>query len=102
MSQMGFSSDPGPLPFVTIRDAKWLTRLAYLPMPLRIHGEHGCTMPRQIATVERVERWTGTSVYPDSRPLVRVSLVKPDPCTVHAFDGEWGMCAHCGEPPMRT
>lgn len=102
MAAMGFSHDPGPLPFATIRDAKWANRLVEVPMPMRIHGEHGCVMPRQIASVVRVEhceRGAAAHIYPDNRPLVRVCLEKPVPCArVHAFDGEWGMCAHCGEP----
>lgn len=100
VSQMGFTIDPGPLPFVTVRDVKWANRLAYLPMPLRIHGEHGCSMPRGIASAVRVEPTeSGAGPYPDSRRLVKVYLEKPASCpVVHAWDREWGMCAHCGEP----
>lgn len=98
---MGFRFDPGPLPFITIRDAKWANRLAELPMALRIHGEHGCQMPRQIGTVVRVEPYDGRRpmFYLDGQALVSVWIIKPYPCQgAHAWDNEWGMCAHCGEP----
>lgn len=101
MASMGFSHDPGPLPFVTVRDAKWQNRLVELPMPLRIHGLHGCTMPNSIALVTRVDPHDGTrpSIYSDDRPLVDVYLEKPQPCAgAHQWDGEWGTCARCGEP----
>lgn len=103
MASMGFSHHPGPLPFVTIRDAKWANRLTNLG-PLRIHGEHGCDMPRQIALVAKVAPYTGSRsliglIYPDGRPLVAVHLEQPTQCpVVHAWDHEWGMCAHCGTP----
>lgn len=51
---MGFSVDPGPLPFCTIRDAnKWEPRLAngYI----EIVGEGACSMPLQMARVVDVE-----------------------------------------------
>lgn len=97
MAQMGFTSDPGSLPFITIRDVKWANRLVDLPMPLRIHGENGCGMPMQIATVVRVEPYAGPSNYPLGTPLVKVWLVKPCPCKgPHAWDQEIQMCAHCG------
>jgi hypothetical protein len=104
---MGFSFDPGPLPFITIRDQKWASRLAYLPMPLRIHGEHGCPMPRQIAEVRHVEPYNepcppGLAHLYAGKRLVAVHLGKAEPCAVrgvvHAWDSEWRMCAHCGEP----
>lgn len=48
---MGFSVDPGPLPFTTIRDAKWMNRLEGVPPFVEITGEHGCRIPRQVAKV---------------------------------------------------
>lgn len=58
MAVMGFTHDPGPLPFVTIRDAdKWGTRLAN--GFIEIIGEHGCAMPLQMARVVSIEPYTG-------------------------------------------
>lgn len=101
MTTMAFATDPGELPFVTIRDAKWANRLVDLPMPIRIYGEpeRGCGMRKQVALVTKVERLPpGTpSVYADKRPLVAVYLEKPARCaSVHAWDHEIQMCAHCG------
>lgn len=102
MSQMGFSHDPGPLPFTTIRAAKWANRLVELPV-IRITGEHGCSMPRGIAKVAAVEPFYGpcpahlASVY-DGERLVAIRLESPPACAdgAHRMDAEWGMCAHCG------
>lgn len=104
MAMMGFTRDPGPLPFVTIRDAKWANRLTNAPMMIRIHGEHGCPMPRGMALVVKVEPYTGESPEHLAQryngvPLVAVHLEKPPPCRGrHMWDNEWGMCAACGEP----
>lgn len=104
MSSMGFSRDPGPLPFVTIRRDTWANRLADLPRHIRIHGEHGCDMPRGIAIATKVEPYAGdipshlVGVY-TGIPLFAVHLDAPTPCAgAHAWDWEWGTCAHCGEP----
>jgi hypothetical protein len=101
MTVMGFSHDPGPLPFVTIRDAKWANRLVALPV-IRVTGEHGCKMPRGVAKVVSVDPYTEdcpphlVDKY-DGRPLVSVLLDAPARCTAsHCFDAEWGMCARCG------
>lgn len=49
MSVMGFAVHPGPLPFITVRDAvKWLPRLTNGQIEIR--GE-GCDMPQQMARV---------------------------------------------------
>lgn len=101
MTVMGFTHDPGPLPFVTIRDAKWANRLVDLPV-IRITGEHGCKMPRGVAKVVSVEPYTEDCPAHlldryDGRPLVSVLLDVPAPCAgEHQLDGEWGMCARCG------
>ena len=55
---MGFSFDPGPLPFTTIRDAKWANRLEGHSF-VEIHGEHGCMMPYQKASVVRIRPYEG-------------------------------------------
>lgn len=75
---MGFSHDPGPLPFITIRDAdKWGPRLTN--GMIEIQGEHGCTLPLQMVRVARVEPHTGVcpahlaGVYQGKR-LIRVHL----------------------------
>ena len=58
MSCMGFSFDPGPLPFTTIRDAKWANRLEGMVFA-EIVGEHGCAMPYQYARVVSIEPFVG-------------------------------------------
>lgn len=75
---MGFTHDPGPLPFTTIRDSKWDNRLTGHDFA-EIQGEHGCTMPYQKARVVSVEPYTGecpghlASVYKGKR-LVAIRL----------------------------
>lgn len=79
---MGFSHDPGALPFTTIRDAKWANRLEGVPPFVEIVGEHGCELPRQVARVLQVMPYTGAppvhlaSIY-WGRPLVAIRLVRP-------------------------
>lgn len=75
---MGFSRDPGPLPFVTVRDAlKWEPRLTN--GQIEIVGEHGCKMPLQMVRVAKVEPHTGACppellpVYAGKR-LIKVYL----------------------------
>jgi len=75
---MGFSRDPGSLPFVTIRDAdKWAPRLTN--GMIEIHGEHGCMMPYQKASVVRIRPYEGecpphlANVY-KGKKLVSVDL----------------------------
>jgi hypothetical protein len=58
MAVMGFTHDPGPLPFTTIRDAKWANRLEGHDR-IEIVGEHGCTMPMTVARVLSVEPYLG-------------------------------------------
>lgn len=55
---MGFSHDPGPLPFTTIRDQKWANRLEGMSFA-EIQGEHGCTMPYQKAKVVSIKPYSG-------------------------------------------
>jgi len=75
---MGFSFDPGPLPFTTIRDAKWANRLEGHSF-VEIHGEHGCMMPYQKASVVRIRPYEGecpphlANVY-KGKKLVSVDL----------------------------
>lgn len=75
---MGFTHDPGPLPFTTIRDAKWANRLEGIPF-VEIQGEHGCAMPYQKARVVAIEGYTGecpphlANVYKGKR-LVAIRL----------------------------
>lgn len=75
---MGFSHDPGPLPFATIRDRdKWLPRLTN--GCIEIVGEHGCMMPLTMARVVSVWDYVGpvpahlASIYA-GKPLILVSL----------------------------
>lgn len=58
MAVMGFTHDPGPLPFTTIRDAKWANRLSGHDR-IEIVGEHGCTMPLQMVRVVSVKPYIG-------------------------------------------
>lgn len=58
MAVMGFTFDPGPLPFTTIRDAKWANRLEGMSF-VEIQGEHGCTMPLTKARVISVRPYHG-------------------------------------------
>lgn len=53
MVRMGFTHHPGPLPFATIRDAKWDNRLV-VGQNIEIHGEHGCSMKPIAARVMHV------------------------------------------------
>lgn len=78
MAVMGFSHDPGPLPFVTVRDAdKWAPRLAN--GMIEIQGEHGCTLPLTMCRVARIEPHAGAcppellNVY-SGRRLIKVWL----------------------------
>lgn len=84
---MGFSHDPGPLPFATVRDSKWANRLTEGEV-VQIQGEHGCGMPKTLARVIRVEPYGGAcpqhlaGVYAGRR-LCSVLL---DPVSVDAPD----------------
>lgn len=51
---MGFSRDPGRLPFATIRTTKWANRLQVGEL-VQIQGEHGCRLPKTAARVVRIE-----------------------------------------------
>jgi hypothetical protein len=75
---MGFSLDPGPLPFVTIRRHDWANRLT-LGELIEVHGEHGCPMPPTAARVVSIEDHLGpcpsslATVYAGKR-LVAIAL----------------------------
>jgi|GEM_PF-4166797 len=56
MRVMGFSRDPGGLPFCTIRSDKWANRLTVGEL-IQIQGEHGCRMPKTPARVTRIEEY---------------------------------------------
>jgi hypothetical protein len=102
MAVMGFTHDPGPLPFTTIRDAKWANRLEGIPF-VEIQGEHGCTMSYQVARVASVEPFVGecpahlADVYKGKR-LVAVHLTPPKPCLPgeHQESPERRVCVKCG------
>jgi hypothetical protein len=54
MAILGFSVHPGPLPFMTIRDAaKWESRLTNAN--IEIIGENGCKLPLQMVKIVSVE-----------------------------------------------
>lgn len=82
MAVMGFTHDPGPLPFTTVRDAKWANRLEGVPPFVEIVGEHGCALPHQVAKVVSIEPHVGAcppellSVYAGKR-LVKITLERP-------------------------
>jgi hypothetical protein len=65
MALMGFSIDPGPLPFCTVRDAKWGARLESIGW-VGIHGEHGCEMPYQVAKVMSI----GAITYANAKGFI--------------------------------
>jgi len=78
MAVMGFSIDPGPLPFVTVRDAlKWAPRLTNGQIEIR--GEHGVQLEQRMVRVAKVEPHVGACpvellpVYSGKR-LIRVYL----------------------------
>lgn len=81
MVVMGFSFDPGPLPFVTIRAAKWGNRLQVGDY-VQAQGEHGCSMPKTPCKVIAIERYRGlppswlahVREYSGSQPLVSIAL----------------------------
>ena len=75
---MGFSFDPGPLPFETIRTAKWANR-TWVGDFVEIHGEHGCKLPSIQCRVTSIEPYAGPCpahlqpVY-GSQPLFLIGL----------------------------
>jgi len=58
MIVMGFSHDPGPLPFITLRTQKWANRVVPGDY-VQIQGEHGCTMPKTPSRVLDVREHYG-------------------------------------------
>lgn len=75
---MGFSIDPGPLPFATVRDAdKWAPRLTN--GQIEIIGENGMQLEQQMVRVAKVEPHVGACppellpVYSGKR-LIKVYL----------------------------
>lgn len=85
---MGFSHDPGPLPFSTVRDAKWGARLESIGW-VGIHGEHGLDLPYTVCRVialMKIDHWQAKAAglpmpafYADGRKLVSVYLERmPD------------------------
>jgi hypothetical protein len=79
MAVMGFSIDPGPLPFVTVRDRdKWLTRIEGLPFIELQVDRGGFTLPPR-ARIAKIEEHVGTCpaellpVY-HGKKLIRVHL----------------------------
>jgi hypothetical protein len=62
MRVMGFSIDPGPLPFTTVRGEKWACRLTVGDL-VQVRGEHGCTLPKQAARVVSIVE--GVSMPPE-------------------------------------
>jgi hypothetical protein len=83
MRCMGFTHDPGPLPFVTIRHDKWANRLVELPQFIECKGEHGCLMGTVVAKAVKVEPYTGecpahlANVYKGQR-LCAITMVTPN------------------------
>lgn len=82
MSVLGFSRDPGPLPFATVRDRdKWLPRLANGQIEIRSEGQFPMEQRMvRVAGVMPIERWQaeGAGYYvPDvyrGKPLILVYL----------------------------
>lgn len=78
MAVMGFARHPGPLPFVTVRDAdKWNPRLANGQIEIR--GENGCDLEQQMVRVAKIEPYVGACpaellpIY-HGKKLIRVYL----------------------------
>lgn len=70
MACMGFSKHPGPLPFVTVRDAdKWAPRLTNGQIEIR--GE-GCDLPQQMVRVAKFEPITETMCHVNGYHLPEV------------------------------
>ncbi len=51
---MGFWHDPGPLPFTTIRDAKWANRIVVGDL-VQVQGERGDFLPKTPTRVVSIE-----------------------------------------------
>lgn len=82
MKRMGFTFDPGPLPFWTVRRQQWANR-TWVDELIEIHGEHGCGMPPTAAQVagimpydDYLGRWL-VNPYPPGTALVMIKLVVP-------------------------
>lgn len=80
MRVMGFTHDPGPLPFITIRHDKWANRLVELPQLIECIPEHGnATMRRLVARAVSVVSYSGpcpahlANVYKGQR-LVAITM----------------------------
>jgi hypothetical protein len=78
MAVMGFTHDPGPLPFITVRDAdKWGPRLTNGQIEIRSEGAF--PMEQRMVRVAKVEPYVGACpaellhVYHGKR-LIRVHL----------------------------
>jgi hypothetical protein len=78
MSVMGFTIDPGPLPFVTVRDAlKWVPRLTNGQIEIRSEGAFA--MAQRMVRVAKVEPHVGACppellpIY-SGKKLIRVHL----------------------------
>lgn len=78
MAVMGFTYDPGPLPFCTIRPRdKWAPRLANGMIEIR--GENGLKLSQQMVRVVKIEPYDGplpahlASLYRGA-PLILVFL----------------------------
>lgn len=55
---MGFSHDPGDLPFTTIRRLDWSNRLSVGDLVMA-HGEKGCQFPATYCRVVSIEPYAG-------------------------------------------
>lgn len=79
MAVLGFSRvHPGPLPFVTVRDAdKWAPRLTNGQIEIR--GENGIDLPQRMVRIAKIEPHVGAcpaellDVY-HGKKLIRVYL----------------------------
>lgn len=82
MKRMGFTADPGPLPFWTVRRQQWANR-TWVDELIEVHGEHGCGMPPTAAKVAAIQPYDEflarglPNPYPAGTALVMLKLVEP-------------------------
>lgn len=92
---MEFSRDPGPFPFVTIRERdKWKPRLAGMER-IEVIGVHGCTLKHQWAKVVKIEPYEGAA--PAGLPYAGKKLIA---ITLDRYPARTACCRPtAGTPP---
>jgi hypothetical protein len=93
MRRMGFTFDPGALPFATVRRHDWANRLTIGDL-IEIHGEHGCRLEPTAARVKDI--LVGIPAFPPphlgtiyrGKPLCTVML-EPAPGVWRKVGDSW-------------